>query len=124
MPPVEIRSAGYSGLDLLTLSASHFDPNRTSAGRSMTSPETHSGRFECGNLGGYDPRSLASEEAMRRCEFIAGWRRGGLLAADYADAVRADAADQCAQESGPLWPHELRDRIPNCNQVAHARRTC
>jgi hypothetical protein len=23
-----------------------------------------------------------------------------------------------------LWPHELRDRIPNCNQVAHARRTC
>ena len=109
---------------MLELSSSEFDPNRTSAGRSMTWLETHTGRFECGNLGGYDPRSLALEEAMRRREFIAGWRRGGLLAADYADAVRADAADRCAQEFRPLWPHKLRDRIPNCNHVAHTRRTC
>jgi hypothetical protein len=86
---------------MLELSSSEFDPNRTSAAGSMTSPETHTGRFECGNVGGCDPRSLASEEAMRWREFIAGWRRGGLLAADYADAVKADAADRCAQESGP-----------------------
>jgi hypothetical protein len=62
---------------------------------------------------------------MRRREFIAGWRRGGLLAADYADAaVRADAADRCAQESGPSGPTSHAIGIPNCNQLTHARRTC
>jgi hypothetical protein len=28
-PLIEVRSAGHSGLDLLTLSSSHFDPKRS-----------------------------------------------------------------------------------------------
>jgi hypothetical protein len=43
---IEVRSLGHSGLDLLTLSSSHFDPNETLTAPNGDAPDAGFGLYQ------------------------------------------------------------------------------
>ncbi|MFB9269591.1 hypothetical protein ACFFWD_41855 [Bradyrhizobium erythrophlei] len=120
---IVVRSMGHSGLDLLTLSSSHFDPERTSAqqGGAFNSLASASALFNMTrNLGGaigiaalqtlsaYQP-ALLSDEPM-----------------EQAQARRGPAIGLVIDGHTPQWmperDHNMRKRVRNDEETIAARR--